>query len=828
MSKKYLGRYRFVAGFIGLLFVVLTVQLFNLQIRDYENNSLSADKKKTKTITSQGRRGTIMDVNSLTLAYDKQVYNVQFYRDPNRGSAMLPTYTKAIIDVIEIVERNNGTMNTSFSLKQDEMTGLWVFVWNNDRYTASQQAAREKMWRSNFYMSSVDQQQLFERLCKTYRIPEELSVEKKIQVLGVWETMQNNAFLSKPITIASNVSWETVIEIEAKALTLEGVSVSVSTQRVYPNNTLACHVIGYIGRIQNYDAYYETYQPKGYALSDLIGLDGVEQTMEDWLTASTTQRMGKRMVEIDRFGAVSRTLSITEATDGNNIKLTIDSNLQRVAEQALENCINQVRDTQESLLNEDSWLDANKLELQGTTRDFDSNPISLAEKGAAVVVDMEGRVLALASYPPYDPNAFIVGGDAAADILLDTRNPLVNYAIGSRDTPGSIFKMVTATAGLATGQLGLTEEISDLGTFTLYDKSNPPRCWVNQKRLQLHADQRVQEGLSHSCNYFFYTVGSRLYENTDNQLYKTAALYGLTTKTGIDLPGELQGYVGSQTTLYDKNKAISAAEQATWRPSIVFNNIKKHLVAVGEDYNMTFEEAKLNKCVKRLMDMAIDYNQGDWLPEIRTILMEELDMPRELVYLQIVAGDTYIMLNEIKWGGSEAIMCAVGQSITAVTPVAVARYVAAIANGGDVYDLRLIDSIISPDGEVLSQSSPILASQLDVSDEYLMAIREGMWGVVDSDDGGTAGKYFNDFAYTKEIAAKTGTAEKTRIDLENNGWMVAFAPYEEPEIAVVVYIPNGYGGAHCSPAIRDILDYYMDQRQIQTEDFMAPANSLAY
>ena len=129
---------------------------------------------------------------------------------------------------------------------------------------------------------------------------------------------------------------------------------------------------------------------------------------------------------------------------------------------------------------------------------------------------------------------------------------------------------------------------------------------------------------------------------------------------------------------------------------------------------------------------------------------------------------------------------------------------------------------------MLSQSSPILASQLDVSDEYLMAIREGMWGVVDSDDGGTAGKYFNDFAYTKEIAAKTGTAEKTRIDLENNGWMVAFAPYEEPEIAVVVYIPNGYGGAHCSPAIRDILDYYMDQRLIQTEDFMAPANSLAY
>ena len=80
------------------------------------------------------------------------------------------------------------------------------------------------------------------------------------------------------------------------------------------------------------------------------------------------------------------------------------------------------------MLNSDSWLDKNKADLQGTTRDFETNPIELAEKGAVVVIDMEGRVLALASYPPYDPNAFIVGGDAAANILLDSRNPLGNYA----------------------------------------------------------------------------------------------------------------------------------------------------------------------------------------------------------------------------------------------------------------------------------------------------------------------------------------------------------------------------------------------------------------
>ena len=845
--KTYLNRYRFVALFMSILFFALAAQLFNLQVIQYEDNMTSADKRKTKTITSQGSRGTIMDVNSMTLAYDKQIYNVQFYRDPNyipterdengRTLSQYQVYTEAIVDVIDIVERNGGTMNTVFSLEQDEMTGMWVFSWNNNDYTASQQAARESMWRSNFYVTNVPQQELFDRLCTKYKIPETMSTEQKIKVLAVWETMQNNAFLSQPITIASNVSWETVIEIEAKALTLQGITVSVSSQRVYPNGTMACHVIGYIGKIQNYDTYYASYKDKGYALSDLIGLDGIEKTMEDWLTACTTQRVGKRIVEIDRYGAISRTLSTTEATDGNNIKLTIDSNLQRVAESALENNINYIRDAQETLLKSDTWLDANKTELQGTTRDFDSNPIELAEKGAVVVVDMEGRVLALASYPPYDPNAFIVGGDAAANVLLDSRNPLVNYAIGSRDTPGSIFKLVTATAGLMTGQLTMTETISDEGKFTLYDKSNPPQCWVNQKRLHLHANQTVKEGITHSCNYFFYTVGSRLYENTDDQLYKTAALYGLTTKTGIDLPGELQGYVASQTTLYDKNRAISAAQQATWRPSIVFNQIKRHLIDVGEDYKMVFDEDKLNKCVKRLMDMAVDYNQSDWLPEIRTILMEELDMPREMVYLQIVAGDTYIKLNEVKWGGSEAIMAAVGQSITSVTPVALARYVAAVANGGKVYDLRLVDSIISPDGEVLSQSSPILASEIegDNVEEYLAYIREGMGGVAEGD--GTAERFFSDSQYAdvqRLIAAKTGTAEKTKIDLENNAWMVAFAPYDpddpdiEPEIAICVYIPHGYSGSYCSLTVRDIVDYHLEHRLLDTEDFMAPSNSLAY
>ena len=126
MNNHYLGRYRTIAIIVAFMFVVLATRLFQLQIVDYEENRAAADAKKTKTITSRGSRGTIMDVNSLTLAYDKQVYNVQFYRDPNfvttttnadgRTQSQYEVYTNSIISMIDIVERNGGTMNTAFSL----------------------------------------------------------------------------------------------------------------------------------------------------------------------------------------------------------------------------------------------------------------------------------------------------------------------------------------------------------------------------------------------------------------------------------------------------------------------------------------------------------------------------------------------------------------------------------------------------------------------------------------------------------------------------------------------------------------------------------------
>ena len=333
------------------------------------------------------------------------------------------------------------------------------------------------------------------------------------------------------------------------------------------------------------------------------------------------------------------------------------------------------------------------------------------------------------------------------------------------------------------------------------------------------------DGLEHSCNYFFYECGSRLGET---RLYQYAAAFGLTSKTGIDLPGEARSVVGSQNTLYDPTKPVGESSQDTSRPIIVFNSIKSHLKKCGESRGMEYDDERLSYCAKRLMDMAVAYPESAWVENMRTILMEELNMPRSMVYSNSVITDTYNYINDIKWGGSQTILTAIGQSVTTVTPIAVARYVTAVANGGKVYNVSIVDSIISPEGEVLSRRDPVLINDLNDTNGYFNLIHKGMKGV--TDDTGTAKRYWNDFKedWRNNMGAKTGTAQVNQIDLENNGWFVCFAPLDNPKVAIVVYVPHGYSGAMCSYAAKDFLNWIFPEWDKSDVDYDLPiGNSLA-
>jgi penicillin-binding protein 2 len=223
------------------------------------------------------------------------------------------------------------------------------------------------------------------------------------------------------------------------------------------------------------------------------------------------------------------------------------------------------------------------------------------------------------------------------------------------------------------------------------------------------------------------------------------------------------------------------------------------------------------------------YPMGDY---IRNVLSENLKIPVSVSRSSQWFYDIRDHINELRWTPIESLWTGVGQSVTRITPIAVARYVSSLVNGGIVYEAHVVDKVMRQDGTVLFDQQPVVFDTLGAPDDYLTAIMKGMAEVVSEEDGGTAGKYFKDFEYADEVGGKTGTAEVSEIDLENNSWFVCFAPYDEedpsvkPEIAVVVYVPHGWSGGLSSLVAQDIVKYYLDDRKLVAEQNIPAVNSI--
>ena len=853
-------------------FIYLLIGLYRLQLKDGETYAKAAADSAVKNIVLKGKRGMITDSESVILARSEEVYNVTFYRTSDMTD--YGSLTSSILATIEIIERNGSGLSIIPPLIRSEETGLLEYNWGTiGSISENTWNARVSSWLSNHYISYTYKDGIYQfpdpetvywklkaRYIRTWdeatnsyvtvfdkdtgkplegreSCPEAMMDEETVlKVITVYSEMQMNIFNSRPVVIAKDVSFATVSEIKGRSMVLTGMDIDVGEKRIYPKATLASTVIGYTGPISNYETYYAEQQSQGYALTDRIGKDGIEKSMESWLTACIKDRQGLKVMGKNSVGALTEQISYTAPRDGNTIKLTINAAYQQVAENAIAKNVATIREKQESLLADPDWQEKNKLKID--KRDWEKYPIQLAESGVLAVMDIhKGTVLALAQFPNYDLNAMEAGGKSAQEILLDDRNLLLNRATQTRAEPGSIFKMVTGLAALTNGMLTLDETIDDEGPFMEFTKlkSEAPTCWVSN--TSTHQDQTIIEGLEHSCNYFFYTLGSRLYGGHDGiyaneqYLYKYAAQLGLTSKTGIDLPGELRSLVGNQTNLYDST--VSLAEQACDTPIIVAASIKKHLANYGASYGLAYDNDRLNACVKQLMDMALVTASDNWVSEARYICMDELGMSRNMVMQAALMSDLWVYLNDIKWGGSQEIQMGIGQSITLLTPVAVLRYLAALGNGGKVWDLQIVDSVISPEGEVLSSRNATLRNQLtgEHLPEYLEAIKKGMKGVV-GDDSGTASKHMKGWNHQDDIWAKTGTSQVTiggvKIDLENNAWFICLASYEDPQIAVVSFVPNGYSGGMCSVAAREFLTWWFEEQEKLETDLVLPAgNQLA-
>ena len=210
-----------MALILVLVFCAVFGRLYSMIVVKSDGYVARASTKSTKTITVYGRRGTIYDTNMVPLAYDETSYNVTFYRDPTKSSeADRANYTQVLITVIRLVESNGKTTVNNFWMQKDE-DGVWRF--NSGSSSEAVEASRERQWRANFYMTSVPEEELFDTLLEKYCIPKDLDEEMTVKVLSLWQESRMNAFNSLPVTIAYDVGFETVSEIESMSMELDGI-----------------------------------------------------------------------------------------------------------------------------------------------------------------------------------------------------------------------------------------------------------------------------------------------------------------------------------------------------------------------------------------------------------------------------------------------------------------------------------------------------------------------------------------------------------------------------------------------------------------------------
>ena len=805
--KPRRGRCVLFCILLFLVFGAMFARLGFMQLLNRDSYANRAETKSTKTIIETGKRGTIYDVNMIPLAYDRESFDIQFYRDPSRTSAEARAeYTQSIISAIELIESNGKSTITDFWLAKGE-DGKWRFQTGAATESANQR--RISQWRSNFMLRTEPEEELFDILCTNYAIPEELSEEMKVKVLAIWQASRMTNFTSSPVTIASDVDFQTISEIEARSDELIGFSVLESYTRVYPQGSLAAHAIGYTSKINS--ASLEEYLAKGYPNDATVGASGIELSMEDQLSPYIEYRQGQKYVEIDTRGKAVRELAYRAPTDGNSIVLTIDTKLQAAVEQYLERIITKIYNEQLKMIADENWQKTNRTTLN---RYIEKNiEMQLARTGAIVAMDpYTGRVLAMASHPTYDLSLFEGTIDLGSwtEIIYDERNPMFNRAIGAKDSPGSIFKMVTGLGALAEGVLTLDEMITDAGEYEGTDTVHKPRCWISSRNIAQHANQTIVEGLKNSCNYFFYTVGERL---GSANLTKWGAALGLTSRTNIELPGETTSFIGNQSTLYDST--LTMKEQYTDKPRIAYNVIYNRLQEIGIARNIEYDPDRLDDATLKILKVVEIEGMKDqvWPPAIREVLLYDMDIPSSYISQNYLVNEFFSYLNDLRWTSNETIMAAIGQSITQVSPIAVARYVSAIVNNGTVYDAQIIDKIIASDGTVIIDKQPVVANRISTEYAYFAAIREGMEQVTSTENDGTAAEVFANCKY--KVGAKTGTSQRTELDVENNGWLVAYAPAEDPKIVVVVYVQNGYSGSRVAQAAKYTLEYYLDNLQLE-------------
>lgn len=681
-----------------------------------------------------------------------------------------------------------------------------------------------KSWeKRNKIKPGLTMEETFETIKENYGISKELSNYEARAILGLLNQLSVQGYRAyQPINIAYGIKDSTVAKIEENLSTVPGISISIEPVRYYPEGSTAAHILGYIGKISQENEIEKYINQNNYSPNALIGKTGIEESYELELSGEN----GIRRVEVDVVGNTTNVIEEKKPVPGNNVYLTIDLNLQKVAEETLERTITELS---RGGTFESEWGDFKF----GINRSK-GRPYVNANSGAVVVLDVNtGEVLAMASYPSYDLNLFSTGissSDWASLFPEDIDNPLAarplyNIATQTAVQPGSTFKMVTALTALEKG-LDPLLKIRDMGYVEVGNKRF--HCLIYTNTGGTHGYENLYDAIADSCNYYFYTLalGKNQRTNQDigvkveiEDIVDMSKKLGLNDKTGIEInvPAEVSGGVP------DPQKKIITTKVLLRN---MLNQDLKYYVKEG----ITLTDEQMNEYI----DEIVSWTEMD-IPLTRAEVVRRLDQmgfdPEKRINSEregLADKIKYTYLNQAGWTISDTLNVVIGQGQNAYTPLQMANYIATIANGGNKNKVTLIDSIMDYNNSSILYKREVETEEIELNDkENLEHVKKGMLRVADD---GSARVTFQNFPV--KVGVKTGTAQRsgrnpyTNEEFDDFAWFVGFAPYDNPEIAVATVIFQGGSGGYAAPMVREIIAEYLGLNSKGVENFLPIENSL--
>ena len=536
--------------------------------------------------------------------------------------------------------------------------------------------------------------------------------------------------LFQPIPIAKDVSRLVALEIMEQRTLFPGVSAELIAVRDIPRpfDVNMAHIIGYVGPVT--DVEIEKQKQEGISADDIglqnndsIGRSGVERFYDSYLRG----KPGIKVMAVDKAANIKGVVSETDPESGKYVVLNVDAKLQSLVEEQLSAAIDRAR-----------------------SKNY------VGESGAAVVVDVKnGNILAMATYPSYDPRIWLGGiTNEQFELLSNPKNgiPLISRATQGLFAPASIYKVITTAAAAENG--------FDLNAIY----QCPPQMEIGTRVFRNYESIgfgpiTLQKAIEVSCDTVFYDIANTLWlkdgglnpiDKPVDAVENMSFAFGLGSKTGIDLPEEVRGRVGGRIfkrNFWDKNHEV-------W-----------------------CERAE------------------NGYPEVEAVDPERARMLQKFAKENCTEG--------MRFRAGDAVNISIGQGDTVVTPLQMAMAYAAIANGGTVYEPRVVKAIMNADGSVAEKIEPKVKNKLPISNETLKYIQKSLETTTIS---GTGAPPFVGFPLSRiPVATKTGTGEV--LGKQSTSWFASYAPADNPQYAVVLMVAQGGTGSGTSaPSVRRIYE----------------------